>query len=77
MIASDKGPAGFGPAASFAALSATVTGNTAIVNATIGVDPGYLNRVTNSFNGARGVITVQQNNGVNNVIQSAVTVISN
>ena len=69
----------FGPAVSTASLSGTVTGNSSAMNNT--GDPGDLvpmnNEVKNSFNGYSGVATVQQNNGNNNVVQSAVTVTAN
>ena len=70
------GANGFGAAMSLAALSASVSGNTTIVNGT-SVNPGYLNSITSSFDGASGVMTVQQNNGSNNAIQSAISVTAN
>lgn len=57
-------------------LSATVTGNMAYTQRTI-VDPGYENLLYDSFEGFKGVKTVQQNNGNNNAIQSVVTVVGN
>ena len=68
----------FGPAMSVAALSATVSGNEATQ-----VPPGsptnrYRNEIAGSFNnGASGVSTVQQNNGSNNVVGSAISIVSN
>jgi hypothetical protein len=68
---------GFGPAASSASLSATVSGNTTIAHAPSG-DPGLLNTINSgAFNNAKGIMTVQQNNGSNNVIQSAIAVSAN
>ncbi|NQV20362.1 MAG: hypothetical protein HQ511_02985 [Rhodospirillales bacterium] len=67
---------GFGPAASTSSLSATVSGNTA----TWDVDGGsstLSNTVLDAFTGAAGVMTVQQNNGNNNAMGSAVTVVAN
>ena len=58
------------------ALTATVTGNTVVVPYT-SVPPGYENVLTNSFQGFKGIKTVQQNNGNNNAIQSSVTVVGN
>ena len=78
VTASDAGAGlGFGPAMSLASLNATVTGNSAIVVASGGVVPSFTNSISGSFNGTAGVVTVQQNNGTNNAIQSAVTVVSN
>ena len=67
----------FGPAMSLAQLNATVTNNQALQ-----VPPGsptnnYRNDVVGSFNGASGVSTIQQNNGSNNVVGSAISVVSN
>ena len=76
VTASDAGAPGWGPAMSRASLDATVTGNTSIITPSI-VAPGLSNNIGNSFTGATGVMTVQQNNGNNNAIQSAVTVSSN
>ena len=42
-----------------------------------GNDGDANNRITDSFNGARGILTVQQNNGNNNVIGSATGVVAN
>lgn len=70
------GANGFGAALSLAVLNASVSGNTTIVNGT-SVYPGYLNSVDSSFTGAAGVMTVQQNNGSNNAIQSAISVTAN
>jgi len=67
---------GFGPAASTAALSATVSGNTTVVASTVGL-PGLSNTLNGSFNSAKGIMTVQQNNGSNNAIQSAISVSAN
>ncbi len=76
-VAADlNGGGGFGPAASLAMLSASVSGNTTTVNAT-SADPGYANAVDASFAGASGMMTVQQNNGSNNAIQSAISVTAN
>jgi hypothetical protein len=66
---------GFGPAASTASLSATVSGN----NTTMG-EAGWgrrRNTVQDSFNGASGIMTVQQNNGGNNAMGSAITTVAN
>ncbi len=68
--------AGFSGGLSVAALGAVVSGNTTIVNSTSGA-PGYLNTIDSSFVGATGVMTVQQNNGSNNAIQSAIAVTAN
>lgn len=57
-------------------LKATVTGNTATIFNTAAL-PGYENLLTNSFQGFKGIKTVQQNNGNNNAIQSSVTVVGN
>ncbi len=73
---SGGGGLGFGPASSMAALGATVSGNTSIVEPTVGA-PGFLNTVSGSFMGAAGVMVVQQNNGNNNAIQSAISVVAN
>jgi hypothetical protein len=70
------GGVGFGPAVSLAALGASVSGNTTVVNAT-SVNPGYRNTISASFLQAAGVFTVQQNNGSNNAIQSAISVVAN
>jgi hypothetical protein len=67
---------GFGPAASLAALSATVSGNTTIIAPTQGL-PGLSNTLSSAFNNAKGIMTVQQNNGSNNAIQSAIAVSAN
>jgi hypothetical protein len=67
---------GFGPAASNATLGATVSNNFALNTGTVGA-PGYSNVVVDAFAGASGVMTVQQNNGNNNAMQSAVSVIAN
>ncbi len=77
VTASNGGGLGFGPAMSLASLGATVTGNSAIVLPSGGVVPTFTNSISGSFNGTAGVVTVQQNNGTNNAIQSAVTVVSN
>jgi hypothetical protein len=61
---------------SLAALGASVSGNTTVVNAT-SVNPGYRNTISASFLQAAGVFTVQQNNGSNNAIQSAISVVAN
>jgi hypothetical protein len=74
---SDDGFAGFnGDIMADTLLTATVTGNTSIINWT-SVPPGYENLLTNSFQGYKGVKTVQQNNGNNNAIQSSITVVGN
>jgi len=67
---------GFGPAASTASLSATVSGNTVTVDDELS---GSLfdNTVESSFNGAAGLMTVQQNNGSNNAMGSAITTVAN
>jgi len=68
---------GFGPAASTASLNATVSGNTTVAYAPSGL-PGLSNTINSgAFNNARGIMTVQQNNGSNNVIQSAIAVSAN
>jgi hypothetical protein len=67
---------GFGPAASNATLGATVSDNFALNTGTVGA-PGYSNVMADSFNGASGVMTAQQNNGNNSAMQSAVSVIAN
>jgi hypothetical protein len=64
---------GFGPAASSATLGATVSGNTSTIN----VGSVLANTQTGSFAGASGLITVQQNNGNNNVLGSAITTVAN
>lgn len=77
-VISDNPLPGFGPAASSAVLGASVTGNTSIVTLSAdGTPVAYANTITSSYNGASGVMTVQQNNGANNAIQSAVTVNAN
>jgi hypothetical protein len=75
VVATTEEP-GFGPAASNATLGATVSNNFALNTGTVG-EPGYSNSLTGSFTGASGVMTVQQNNGNNSAMQSAVSVIAN
>lgn len=76
-VVAEQGGAGFGPSAlSSAALSATVAGNVTLVAPSAG-SGGFSNAITSSFEGASGVIVTQQNNGSNNAIQSAVTVVAN
>ena len=65
--------AGFGPTAAAAALGSVVAGNVTITAPSVGA-PGYANTINASFNGFSGAGTVQQNNGSNNVIQSAISV---
>jgi len=73
----DTGGTGFGPAMSAASLNASVSGNTTIVYAPV-EDPGLVNTINSgAFNQAAGIMTVQQNNGSNNVIQSAIAVSAN
>ena len=64
----------FGPAVSAAALGSNVSGNTTTVVAGANT---FANNISSSFNGAQGVMTVQQNNGSNNVIGSAISVVAN
>lgn len=64
----------FGPAVSAAALGSNVSGNTTTVVAGTNT---FANNISSSFNGAQGVMTVQQNNGSNNVIGSAISVVAN
>jgi hypothetical protein len=60
---------------SSAALGATVSGNTTMAANLNGiVTASYTNSISNAFNDASGIITVQQNNGANSVLQSAITV---
>jgi len=74
VVASTELP-GFGPAASTSTLGATVSGNTAEV---IGAENlSSDNLVLNSFTGASGIMTVQQNNGANNGMGSAITAVAN
>ncbi len=68
-----NGANGWGAGLSVAALNAVVTGNTSVISSTSAL-PGYQNTVVSSFTGASGVMTVQQNNGNNNAIQSAISV---
>jgi len=75
VVATTEEP-GFGPAASNATLGATVSNNFALNTGTVGA-PGYSNVVVDAFAGASGVMTVQQNNGNNSAMQSAVSVIAN
>ncbi len=76
VVSSEDG-AGFGPSAlSSSALSATVASNTTIVAPTNG-SGGFSNSITDSYNGASGVVVTQQNTGNHNAIQSAVSVVSN
>ncbi len=75
-VAANQGGSGFGPAASLATLGATVAGNFNLTAPTVG-SPGYLNSVSGSFMGAQGVMVAQQNNGNNNAIQSAISVVAN
>jgi len=76
-VGSDGDFAGFnGDVMADTALTATVTGNTALISNT-SVPPGYENLLTNSFQGYKGIKTVQQNNGNNNAIQSTITVVGN
>jgi len=73
----DTGGTGFGPAMSSASLNASVSGNTTIVYAPV-EDPGLVNTINSgAFNQAAGIMTVQQNNGSNNIIQSAIAVSAN
>jgi hypothetical protein len=73
----DTGGTGFGPAMSVASLQSSVSGNTTVVYAPAET-PGLLNTInTGAFDGAAGVMTVQQNNGNNNVMQSAIAVSAN
>jgi len=73
----DTGGTGFGPAMSSASLNASVSGNTTVVYAPV-EDPGLVNTINSgAFNQAAGIMTVQQNNGSNNVIQSAIAVSAN
>lgn len=67
-------PGAGAPTLSTAALGAVVSGNTSMVSNLALTSGSYSNIITNAFNGARGVITVQQNNGANSVLQSAITV---
>jgi len=68
---------GFGPAASTASLAGTVSGNTTVAYAPSGA-PGLSNTINaGAFNNAQGIMTVQQNNGSNNLIQSAIAVSAN
>jgi len=65
-----------GTAAQSAALEATVSNAYAVQ--TVGATPSTLsNTVGGVMTGARGVMTLQQNNGNNNVMQSAVMVSAN
>ena len=65
--------AGFGPATSMATLSATVSGNMTTVSVPE-QPPGLENTISGSFISAAGIMVVQQNNGSNNAIQSAIVV---
>lgn len=67
----------FGPTVSNTALAGTVSYALSIVEPTLGVDPGAGNLISGSFNNAAGVMTVQQNNGNNNVVQSVIAVSAN
>jgi len=76
-VVSSDGGAGFGPSAlSSSALSATVASNTTVVMPTTG-SGGFSNSISDSYNGASGVVVTQQNTGNHNAIQSAVSVVSN
>jgi hypothetical protein len=76
-VGSDGSFVGFnGDIASDTVISATVTGNYADIAPTSGA-PGYQNTLTNSFQGFAGVKSVQQNNGSNNAMQSAISVVAN
>jgi len=73
----DTGGTGFGPAVSTASLEAQVSGNETVTFAPA-EQPGLINTVNSgAFNGAVGVMTVQQNNGGNNVMQSAIAMSAN
>jgi len=73
----DTGGTGFGPAMSTASLNAEVSGNETVTFAPA-EQPGLINTVNSgAFNGAVGVMTVQQNNGGNNVMQSAIAMSAN
>ena len=67
---------GFGPAASTASLSATVSGNKATWDDGSGSSE-LANFVEGAFTGASGIMTVQQNNGDNNAMGSAITAVAN
>lgn len=73
QVSADDGSL-FGPAVSAAALGSAVSGNTTMV---VGGANSFSNSINSSFNGAQGVMTVQQNNGSNNVIGSAISVVAN
>lgn len=66
----------FGPTVSNTLLAGYVSNALSIVLPT-GGNPGALNEIDNSFNGYQGVLSVQQNNGNNNVIQSVTAVTAN
>ncbi|HYG90391.1 MAG TPA: hypothetical protein VD978_29495 [Azospirillum sp.] len=67
---------GLGMAAQSAALEATVSNAYSVQS--IGATPSTLtNNASNIMTGAKGVMTLQQNNGNNNVMQSAVMVSAN
>jgi len=67
---------GFGPAASTAELSATVSRNETLVGPTDDM-PGVLNSLQAAFSNAKGIAAAQQNNGSSNTIQSAIAVSAN
>ena len=75
-VTANEGGSGFGPAASMAILGATVSGNFNVSAPTVGA-PGHANAVSASFMGAQGVMVSQQNNGNNNAVQSALSVVAN
>ncbi|NBB82255.1 MAG: hypothetical protein GVY28_02495, partial [Alphaproteobacteria bacterium] len=69
----------FGPAVSTATLNGTVTNASAVVTniSDLGELTPLQNTIEGSFNGFQGVASVQQNNGDNNVISSAIAVTAN
>ncbi|HYG90378.1 MAG TPA: hypothetical protein VD978_29430 [Azospirillum sp.] len=70
-VTAADGRSGFGNAVNLATLSATVADNRSIAR-----EPGSqaTNQVSGSFQGLRGLSSLQQNNGHNNAMQSAIVV---
>jgi len=65
----------FGSSLSTSSLGATVSGNTTTVAPT--VETGLANTVAMSFQNVAGIVVVQQNNGNNSAVQSAISMVAN
>lgn len=75
VIESPETMTGLGAATSSTVLNTVVSGNSSAFTSINGI-PVLTNIISGAFNGASGVMLIQQNNGNNNVISAAISVAS-